>query len=157
MLTVRVPRENGPDNRTVAQRARELSLPQLVVGAILLNLFLGGLEQVFVRPSGQLQIVGVLPAWLIFVGLIAFLRDDSAFEAGMLVGAATAAGIVTKLALAWITLRLQGRLSVDATNGFILSYIMLPLLGGVLAAMPAAIVVGIVRIVQRLRARTGSA
>lgn len=156
MRSVRPAPSPDRSGRTSRERANDLSLAQLVGGSVLLNLFLGGLEQVFITPSGSVTIVGVLPAWLLFVALIAFLRDDSAFEAGMLVAAATAAGIFTKLLVTALALRIRGTIPIDTKSSLIVGWIVLPVLYGALAGIPASLSVGVVRLVQRMRRRSGA-
>ena len=151
MLTVR--RSASMSEVPASWRARILRLGpwQLVAISVLLNLGLGGLASVELFDQG-VSVGAVLPAWLLFVALVGLLRDDSPLEAGVVVGVATAVGMLVKLVVVaciqwW---RTEHELALTA---LIVGPLPLGVLSGVAAGVPASAVIWVIRRIQGVRAR----
>jgi uncharacterized integral membrane protein len=119
---------------------------QLAMAYLLLHLLLGGFRRLVVTPSA-VEAGVVVPAWIVIVAALAFLRDEDPVEAGGLM-AAIAAG-----AMFWtILLRtLVSDFSQPEQSSLLFSFFALPLLLGVVSGVNAGLVVAVVRFGQRVR------
>lgn len=118
---------------------------QLALLYILLHLLLGGFQRLVVTPNA-VEAGVVLPAWIVLVAVLAFLRDDDPGEAGVLMAVLTAAAMLFTLLLR----TLVSPFSQPEQSALLFAIFALPIAVGVAAGVNAVIVVAVVRSLQRI-------
>lgn len=143
------PADRAPSSKlsTLTSRLRALTPLQLGVAYLVLHLTSGGVDSMVVS-FGSVQAGVVLPAWGALVALLAFVRDDSPMDAGVLVAVAAASAALISLLLIVVS----AEFTQPTMSALLFSYFMLPVSLGVAAGVNAAVVVWFVRLAQRVAA-----